>query len=547
MTQRIFLSRLLLPLLIAGIGLAAFCLLTPSEAEGQPPGRLRPIPQPAPRGIEEPSFQPPPILQPPSVIETVQDPPVPVVRLRVRAPAKGAAGEKITYHLTVENTSQADAHHVEVHNPVPTHAAFVSADPKPEDAAPMMVWRWKTLKAGEKKNIELVVRPTGSGDVSNCARVHFAHGQCVTTQIARPQISLRKIGPTEALLHDPVDYRIEVRNSGGVDLKGVHLTDVLPEGMTVISSKPEAGDKDPGKKQLLVWNLGTLKAGEQRSFDYRTVTLKPGKFINRAVVTTAGGLKQESTSTLKVGEARASLTIDGPEERYAGLATTYELIVKNRGDMSAGNLHLKYEVPEGANVERISNSGRQQGKTITWNLGTLPPTSERRVRVQLRASNKGQVMHRAQLDGDGRINATASLATKFKGIAGLSVNVRDQDGLEVKQVGRYDITIRNTGTGDAHDVRLKAVVPGEMKITDVQGAVKNKIVGQTVIFEPITLGAGKQTECTIHVTAKKPGDVRFQIELEAKELTAGPLREQESTTIFDQEGTPNPRPGARKY
>ena len=47
------------------------------------------------------------------------------------------------------------------------------------------------------------------------------------------------------------------------------------------------------------------------------------------------------------------------------------------------------------------------------------------------------------------------------------------------------------------------------------------------------LKAGEEIRYLIYVKALKPGDVRFRVDIEAKELTAGPVREEAGTTIFE--------------
>src|SRR6266404_2627120 len=146
------------------------------------------------------------------------DPPAPVVVLRVRVPASAAAGQELEYRICVENCSPAAAHHVLVRNPLPAGAHFVRANPEPSVREPELLWRLGTLEAGAKREIVLVLAPTGSGDVKNCARVQFEHGECVTTKVARPSLSMHKQGPTQAVLSDTLNYRLTLTNTGSAEL-----------------------------------------------------------------------------------------------------------------------------------------------------------------------------------------------------------------------------------------------------------------------------------------------------------------------------------------
>jgi predicted DNA-binding antitoxin AbrB/MazE fold protein len=55
-----------------------------------------------------------------------------------------------------------------------------------------------------------------------------------------------------------------------------------------------------------------------------------------------------------------------------------------------------------------------------------------------------------------------------------------------------------------------------------------------VEFKPLILKPGEEVRLVIHVNALKAGDVRLRVEIRAKELTAGPLIEEESTTIAEE-------------
>src|SRR5207249_9197225 len=146
------------------------------------------------------------------------DPPAPVVLLRVRVPASAAAGQELEYRICVENCSPAPAHHVLVRNPLPGNARFLRANPEPAVREPELLWRLGTLEGGVKREIVLVLAPTASGEVKNCARVQFEHGECVTTKILGPSLSMEKNGPTQAVLADILNYRLTLTNTGNADL-----------------------------------------------------------------------------------------------------------------------------------------------------------------------------------------------------------------------------------------------------------------------------------------------------------------------------------------
>ena len=247
------------------------------------------------------------------------DPPTPVVSIRVRVPATGAAGQDLEYRICIENESAAQAHHVTVRNPLPPFARFVRANPEPALKEPLLEWRLGTLDPGACREIVLVLQPTGEGDVVNCPRLQFEHGQCVTTQLDRPRLQLRKFGPAQATLYDNLTFRIEVSNPGSVAAGGVTVIDILDDGLEHAS-----------QQQGLKWDIGTLEPGQSRILEYQAIAKKAGRLCNKASVT-SGNLRQDTEHCVVVGEARIELHKRAPETRQANRSVTYQLMVVNPG------------------------------------------------------------------------------------------------------------------------------------------------------------------------------------------------------------------------
>ncbi|HEV2947394.1 MAG TPA: hypothetical protein VGX70_08455, partial [Gemmataceae bacterium] len=263
------------------------------------PGQIPQTPEPPladQRPQNVPGLQPriltAPVPLPPSGPDFYhEDPPTPVVALRIRVPSTAAAGQDLEYRICIENLSAAPAHHVIVRNPVPANARFVRANPEPSSKEPELIWNLGTLAGCACKEIVLVLSPTGTGDIQDCARVQFEHGQCVTTRIAKPAISVRKTGPTQAVLNAVLNYQLTVTNTGSTELTGIVLSDKLPAGLVHSS-----GQRD------LTWNLGNLTPGQSRVVDYQVTAAAAGSLRNKASATATGGVRDEIEHEVVVSE-----------------------------------------------------------------------------------------------------------------------------------------------------------------------------------------------------------------------------------------------------
>ncbi len=496
------------------------------------PGRTAQLASPAP---EPPTAEPPPSV--PATENGPVDPPAPTVSISVRVPAQTAPGQDLVYQIRVVNRSRAAAHHVTVRDPLPRNAEYVRATPEPTQREPELVWRLGTMEGCATKEITLVLRPTGTGDIQNCARVQFEHGQCVTTRVIQPKASLtvRKTGPSQALLFDPIHYSVEVANTGNAPMTEVVLSDVLPRDLEYTGGKPT-----PQSRTLLTWNLGTLAAGQRRTIEYQVISKKPGTYTNLAVVTAAGGLRQESSSRVTVMKPEITLNMVGPERRYANLPATYELTVTNPGTAAASNLILTDTLPAQTRVLNVSDGGQVNEGKVEWRLGQLPAGTRRTVRLMLAVQGGGEIVNKATVQGDRGLTASAEVKTLFQGVAGLSGRITDTDPVEVGREFSYLFVVRNTGTAPATDVRVTAIVPQQLQIVEPRGPSAAKVEGERITFAPLPLKEGGELRFEIKVKALKAGDVRFRVELDAKELTTGPVREEESTTIFEEQPPASP-------
>ncbi len=509
----------LVPLLGLLLGLAGAGL---SRVAGSDPGFMPincggcPLPVPSCIGI--------PVL-PPTVYGTPgpREPPVPVVAISVHVPAHAAVGQELDYRITVANRSAAAAHHVVVRDRLPANARLVRADPEPAAGEPELLWQLGTLEAGASRDITLVLMPTGQGDITNCARVQFEHGQCVTTRIARPGLSLRKEGPSEAVVNERLIYRLIVTNTGPVDVTSIRLSDSLATGLEHASGH-----------NALTWELGTLRPGQSRSVEYQVTARKPGKLCNRAAVVADGGLREVAENCITVTEAKLSLTVTGPASLYVNAAATYQLTVTNSGTTPLRQVHLAVPLPAQTTFAHAGQGGSLVNGQVQWALGLLAPGASRTVDLVLRARSPGRICTEATASAERGLSVQARACTNFIGVAGLLLVVVDTDDpVAVGAETRYIINLRNQGTAPITNIRMEAQVPDQMAIVRVQGASDHRKEGQKITFQALNLAPRAEARYVVTVQAKAPGDVRFKVDLWADQLTAGvPVHEEESTTIY---------------
>jgi uncharacterized repeat protein (TIGR01451 family) len=476
------------------------------------------------------------------------DLPAPVVRLRVHAPAEVRPEKEIEYRLSVENVSQAAAHHVTVHDRLPPHTdENVRADPKPSRKTKNektgvidLFWDFGTLKPGERKEIVLAIKPKGTEDVQNRAYVQFEHGQMIKTRIARPSAQFRASVPAQTLLHDSITFQLEVTNPGPAALKDVVVTEELPDGLEFLNSKP-----DPSEEHPLTWKLGELAPGQTRRIEYQAISKKAGTWSTKAELKAAGGVHEKASARVIIGEAKLSVEKTGPQRRLVNRPTAYQIMVQNAGTMAATNVQVSDLVPSGIDFVAASPGGRLDQGIVRWSLGTLRPGEQRGLQVVIRAARPGRYGNVVQAKADHDLSAKAVAdETRFEAATGAAVEIdRSSPALPVGQKARYTIRLFNAGKQAFLNPRLIVTVSEELTAGNALGPTSGSPEGQSIRFDPLpVLEPGREVAYSIEVEARKAGGAWLRVELTDGRKELGPPQIWEEKILIRDAPRLAPRP-----
>ncbi|MBM4073139.1 MAG: DUF11 domain-containing protein [Planctomycetes bacterium] len=343
-----------------------------------------------------------PVVAPlPVTLPCLDDPPAPVVKLKVRVPACAPQGKVLLYRILVENCSPGAAHHVIVRNPLPANAKFVHANPAPTQAtAKELSWKLGTMHGGEVRVIELALAPTSSDDVHNCTRVQFEYGQCVTTRQAKApgdfppdfvppdklppdklppdklppdklppdkkpkdkgevgKLIMSMSGPKQHAINVAAHYFITVANAGKAAATNVIISSAIPEGMKFM--RADQGGKLVDKQ--IAWLLGTLEPGAARTVEMFLQASAAGEVCLKARALADKGLSAEADFCTIFGGASALglEMIDRKDPVKLGDDTSYSIVVINQGKVPITNLRIKVLLPEGLVLVRATGPSDPQ-------------------------------------------------------------------------------------------------------------------------------------------------------------------------------------------
>jgi uncharacterized repeat protein (TIGR01451 family) len=316
------------------------------------------------------------------------------------APASAAAGDQITYAVTVENLGPGSAENVVVRDTLPAGVSFVSATGGGTlvgSVAPNGMVRWdlgvlEVADGPQTFQIVVDILPGASGTLSNSATITPVSGDPTPSNNrsvantglgASADLAVTKTAPATGVPGSQITYTVTAQNGGPSNAVGVVLTDTLPSGVTFASATGGGThDAAAGSNGVVTWALGTLPvSGTPASYEV-VVDIDPattGAVTNIVAITSttpeADAGNNRSTSTTTVSGSDLAVGKTGPATADPGQRITYTVTVENTGPSDATGVvvtdTLPPEVAFFAAPGGGTHDGSATGGVVTWNVGDL--------------------------------------------------------------------------------------------------------------------------------------------------------------------------------
>jgi uncharacterized repeat protein (TIGR01451 family) len=217
-------------------------------------------------------------------------------------------------------------------------------------------------------------------------------------------------------------------------------------------------------------------------------------------------LAQGETSVEWLAPAVA-LTHEGPPAVSPGQEFAFTTRVKNTGRVESRSMTVTQTVPPGLKYLRSVPPAVVDGPRLVWTLGRLPPGQEHAVQAFFQAGPPGTITSVATVETEEQLRDQATATTQVTEPRLKVVLDAPPTGVVGAPV-TYQITVTNTGTGPANNVKLAVNFPGDLK--HASGAVTLTMALGTlapldsrVVQPPLVLTPAKagQFETTATVTA----------------------------------------------
>ncbi|HUS92149.1 MAG TPA: hypothetical protein VM695_09890 [Phycisphaerae bacterium] len=305
-------------------------------------------------------------------------------------------------------------------------------------------------------------------------------------------IRLVRSAPENVLVGAEFDYTITLTNLLRKPLAGVALSEKLGTNFKLTGANPKANMSG----NTLVWNVGSMKAGESQTFTIRGSAQGTGPVIGCAEVAYGN---PEVCLAIKAVQPALQIAKTGPAEVILCDPITYRIVVSNPGSGSAANIVVTDNLPDGI----TTLDGKQ---ALAMSVGSLAPGESRELTIQAKAARKGTFANSASAKADGGLTAQSGQVTTKVTKPELAVT---KTGPAMRYVGgtaTYTVKVANTGDAPAKNTVLTDTLPANATL--VGTSVQGMMAGQKITWDLGTLDAGASKTVDVTLKMTEMGTVR---------------------------------------
>jgi uncharacterized repeat protein (TIGR01451 family) len=456
----------------------------------------------------------------------------------IEAKSTPAPGNEATVSVRVHNAGESSAHDVVVVAPIPANALYVPGSARlngrdfDRDAsgqafdrsyAPVIA---PVLAANASVTLTYRVRidaPLSDGTVVTVA-ASVASQESPAFTLAPAALVVRSAPDfgddrTTLALDPPQDVRpgqrlalvVVALNAGTACADSVTVAIDLPDGLAAVrgSAKIDGRAIPPRRKDALTFDLGRIDAEGRAELRLDAIVVTP--LADNSVLPVAATFEWQpsgATSTRRIersvtvrsepalGARRNGLWTSSGQGVHPGDAIEAWVDLANDGSAVASDVVLHMRAGDGLeDVRAFDKATRLQLEGDAVDLGSLEPNATRRISLRARVRSPlpdrsevrlGAAVHCRELGETslGDVRWTIDSHPRFEAQTS-RIERADDEVVRPNQIAEVDVTLLNSGTDVAHDVRLRLYVSPEARLESVDGAAREK---SSLVFGEIAPG-----------------------------------------------------------
>lgn len=338
-------------------------------------------------------------------------------------------------------------------------------------------------------------------------------GEIISSSHQEPAVSLEWIGPSAVKVGIPAEYTVSVRNICAIPVQKVFVQVRVPAGVNVVASEPKA----EGADNVLVWELGTLLAHQDRRLSLKLLSSQRGDLACQAWVTFTGS----AVMKMRVREPKLLVKVAVPDKVIVGDPTSVVLTVSNMGDLATDNVKITAMLPDGLECVR--------GKKLNYDIGTLAAGETRTVTVSCVSKTPGQQKCDVFAEAEGGLKSGDTAAVNVVQPR-LDLVVAGPKMRYVDKRATYTLKVSNPGEAPATNVFITDMIPRGFRFVQADSGGQHDEASRSVKWFIGELGAGQAREVKVELLATAQGEFSHKVFAHASH---GMKAEQEVKTIVE--------------
>jgi uncharacterized repeat protein (TIGR01451 family) len=422
----------------------------------------------------------------------------------------------IVWTVVVTNDSQAVAENVKVTDTLPAGLVLdeVEAPAGTSYDDTTNVWTVGTLAKGASKSLTL--RTTAPGTVGELVNKVVVTTTTPETDdenneaeddvlVVAADVKVTKdAGAESVVLGDTVTWTVVATNTGTADAHDVVVTDVLPEGLELVSTVP-ADALVEGE-----WNVGTLAAkGGSKTLTITTRTTKTGSIENTACVVTS---TPETDTTPSCDEDEVVVTapdlsiVKTVDDAEVGVGDEVEwtLTVSNSGDADAHDVVVTDALPAGLQLVSTIPADALDGST--WAVGTVEKGKSKVLKIRTKVTQPGTTENTACITGTSVVEPDTAGYCDDETVEAAKTDVSISKTADVEEVlvnGAvvWTVVVTNDSPAVAENVVVTDTLPAGLVLNEVEAPAGTSYDDATNVWTVGTLAKGASRTLTLRTTA----------------------------------------------
>lgn len=310
-----------------------------------------------------------------------------------------------------------------------------------------------------------------------------------------PQLAVEKIAPEEVQVGKTAVFRTTVRNTGQITAHEVEIHDLVPQGMRLVGTTPEAKQ---GLNGEIIWELGRLRPGDEQTVEAHFMPVSEGDLGSVATV------QFQAIASAKTRVTRPMLHLETrlPESVLIGEEAAVSIIVSNPGTGIATGVVIEEIVPQGFEHEA--------GRHLEYEVGTLKPGESRTLDLTLKAIQPGPGENRLNARGEGGLFTEDKRPINVISPA-LDIALEGPGRRFLEREATYTVSVSNPGTAPARQVELVAYLPQGMKFVKADNAGQYDPKTRTVRWNLEELPAQESGAVALTAIPIEPGSQNLRV------------------------------------